>query len=87
MISVAIVNGYRRVRLSEAALNAFARTWPCFGDVRRPLLVEFEPDGSLCDLVGDAGLDEAGVAAIVQDCEAFMAGRSIGRSAYPEWMK
>lgn len=59
------------VAVSEAEVSAFARRWPCFGDVRRGMVFEFERNGDLVGLEGDEGLDAGGVVALAQDAAIF----------------
>ena len=60
------------VTCSKSDVEAFAKRWPCFGP-RRKLAFQFDKrNGDLVDLTGnDRGMDEAGVAALSSDAQAY----------------
>ena len=68
------------VAVTAEDLTAFTRQWPCFGEQVSPvnwrgavLLLTFDRSGDLTDIQGDEGLDETGVAAIVEDAKTYAA--------------
>lgn len=64
-----------RVTVSENEVDDFADHWPCFG-VRRALSFTYDKkSGDLVDLLGDDGMDEAGVLALSHDASNYAAKR------------
>lgn len=85
MLLVSRINGESRVTLAPAALERFARHWPCFGEVRGALAFTFARNGDLIDLEGDdSALDPSGVAALADDAKALAGLAPLERNPWLE---
>ena len=56
--------------IGMTGLRDFASVWPCFGDIEgKRIFATWDSTGDLVDLQGDDGLNESGVAALLDDVQ------------------
>lgn len=73
MVILRYTDGRLTVTIPADDVEAFAVSWPCFGDVQddTKITADFAPNGDLEDLDGDGGFDERGVLALLEDVKAY----------------
>ena len=62
---------YFSVSVSCREVENFASRWPCFGSTRTMWFQFDKQNGDLVDIVGDKGMDSAGVLALSIDCQTW----------------